>query len=111
LPVGGTSEGAPQWAAIIAIVNAQRIAAGKQPLSNAISSLYTLGRNGGAFRDITQGTNCAPGGATLDLNEPTPGFNGVACVPENTKASIGWDAVSGWGSPVGTVLINGLLGM
>jgi len=78
--VGGTSAGAPQWAALFAIANSMR-ATGKGPLSSANIAVYlaatpNLSPN---FHDITSGTN---------------GTCGTLCT-----AVAGYDYVTGLGSP------------
>lgn len=60
LVVGGTSAGAPQWAALSALVNAGR-ASGLAMLHTA---LYTSGQ--GYFVDITAGSNGFPAIAGYD---------------------------------------------
>ncbi|KAJ7155603.1 family S53 protease [Mycena filopes] len=65
------------FASIVALLNNERIAAGKSPLGLLNPLIYT---NGDAFNDMTTGSN--PG-----CN--TPGFNSTA----------GWDPVTGFGSP------------
>jgi len=86
--VGGTSAGAPQWAALLAIVDSGR----STPLSSinfevsiaiynaATGSVYSLN-----FRDITSGTN---------------GNCGTLCT-----ASKGYDFVTGLGSPLANNLV------
>jgi subtilase family serine protease len=77
---GGTSEGAPAWAGIIADLN-QRAG---HPLGFLNPTLYALGATDllypAAFRDVTVGDNSQP---------PIPGYS----------AGKGWDAVTGWGTP------------
>jgi kumamolisin len=74
--IGGTSAVAPLWAGLIALANQQNgVAAGF-----ANPTLYGAGA-GKAFRDIMQGNNGA------------------------FAAGPGWDACSGQGSPVGSVVI------
>ncbi|MFP3617307.1 peptidase S8/S53 subtilisin kexin sedolisin, partial [Paraburkholderia sp. SIMBA_050] len=64
--VGGTSAGAPQWSALIAIANSVRIARGKTTL-NAVGAIHTvlygLASSASAtnFRDIVSGSNGACG--------------------------------------------------
>jgi len=86
---GGTSEGSPQWAGLIADANQY---AG-HPLGFLNPALYLLGasKNEAAevFHDITSGNNAQP---------PVPGYD----------AAPGWDAVSGWGSPIAQPLIQHL---
>lgn len=74
---GGTSLGAPAWAAIWTLVRAQAAQSGKT-VGAAPSYLYRIGNSSGytkAFNDITAGSNGAYG------------------------AKVGWDAVTGWGTP------------
>ena len=77
--VGGTSEGAPAWAGIVADLNQYAGA----PLGFLNPALYALGGRGlfGDFgHDITMGNKSFAG---------VPGYNATA----------GWDASSGWGTP------------
>ncbi|HLI85811.1 MAG TPA: S53 family peptidase [Bryobacteraceae bacterium] len=63
IEVGGTSAAAPQWAALIAIVDAVRALAGKSPLSAAsvLPAIYSSAY-GANLHDITLGSNggCGP---------------------------------------------------
>jgi subtilase family serine protease len=81
--IGGTSAGAPQWAALIAIADEGLAAAGKPALAQAQQRLYSLPAN--AFHDITRGSN------------------------GTYFAGPGYDAVTGLGTPVANVLINDLV--
>jgi subtilase family serine protease len=81
--IGGTSAGAPQWSALLAIANEGLAAAGKSALAQAQARLYSLPAS--AFHDVTRGGN------------------GVY------SAGTGYDAVTGLGSPVANVLINDLV--
>jgi subtilase family serine protease len=77
--IGGTSEGSPQWAGIIA--DANQLAG--HPLGFLNLKLYSLVALVGQsqfFHDITIGNN---------------GFNGVF----GYGATTGWDLASGWGTP------------
>ena len=79
--VGGTSEGSPAWAGIVADLD-QRAGT---PLGFLNPLLYRLGCSGGLagiMHDVTTGTNTWNG---------VPGFS----------AGPGWDPVTGWGSPCG----------
>jgi len=87
---GGTSAAAPLWAALIALVNS---GLGK-PVGYLNPLLYqagvggkTLGQTG--CRDITAGDN------------DTASVGGYS-------AGAGYDAVTGWGVPIGTALLSGL---
>jgi subtilase family serine protease len=77
--IGGTSEGSPTWAGIVADLNQF---AG-HPLGFLNPRLYALGRHGGIydfFHDVTIGNNSIAG---------VPGYNATA----------GWDLTTGWGTP------------
>lgn len=84
---GGTSYAAPQWAALTAMANQQAAANGDPALGFLNPSIYTLGTGSNyksEFRDITSGTNGK--------------YNDV----------VGYDLVTGWGSPIAPNLINTL---
>jgi subtilase family serine protease len=93
---GGTSCGAPQWAALTAI--ADQAAGHDYGFINA--ALYKVGQNSGpyaaAFNDVTSGNNSALEFDNTNTEVDIPGFN----------AGTGWDAVTGLGSPKA----GGLLG-
>jgi subtilase family serine protease len=74
--IGGTSEGSPQWAGIIAVANQL---AGR-PLGFLNPKLYAIGEQFNFFRDITFGSNASNG---------LPGY----------LATRGWDLSTGWGTP------------
>ncbi|KAI0062178.1 family S53 protease [Artomyces pyxidatus] len=76
--VDGTSCSTPITASIVALINDQLIAAGKSPLGFLNPFVY---QNQAIFTDITSGTN------------PGCGTNGFT-------AGVGWDPVTGVGSPV-----------
>jgi subtilase family serine protease len=90
LQVGGTSAGAPQWAALIAIANSIRTAARKAHLSGPNTILYFVAKSNSTttFRPVTQGTN---------------GNCGLLC-----DALPGYDYVTGLGTPQAAALINAL---
>jgi len=80
--VGGTSEGSPQWAGIIA--DANQLAG--HPLGFLNPKLYAIGEEPELFNDIEFGSNASNG---------VPGFT----------ATRGWDLVTGWGTPdLGTLV-------
>ncbi len=72
----GTSAGAPQWAAIIAIADQIRVAAGEHTLDGASQTLYGLYNSAmtGDFHDITSGSNgyAARSGYDLATGRGTP---------------------------------------
>jgi kumamolisin len=81
--IGGTSAVAPLWAGLTACIN--------QLLGKKVGELNTLLYSqvapvAGTFHDITKGNNGA------------------------YSAAAGWDACTGWGSPVGTAIVSALTG-
>jgi len=85
--IGGTSVGAPSWAAVIAIADQGRVQNGLGTLDGAsqtLPMLYQLHQsNPSDFHDITSGNNGFPAGT-------------------------GYDLVTGLGSPVVNLLVSGL---
>jgi kumamolisin len=89
---GGTTAAASAWAGYLALVNQCRFQKGLPRLGFVNPHLYRLGlaqqqrqtNSGGIFHDITQGSNGA------------------------YQASVGWDAVTGWGSMDGRRLMEAL---
>jgi subtilase family serine protease len=86
---GGTSAGAPQWSAIIAIADQ----AAHHDLGFINVALYLLGHDGkhgsNAFHDVTSGNNSALEFDAADNPVSITGFN----------AGTGWDPPTGLGSP------------
>jgi subtilase family serine protease len=80
--VGGTSAGAPQWGALIAIANQGRALNGLAALNGVQAQIYAL--PSADFHDITSGSN---------------GY----------KATAGYDLVTGRGSPIANLVIAGLV--
>ena len=91
MTVGGTSAGAPQWSAILAIADQGRAASGQAALdsANAQQVMDILYKNPGDFHDITGGTSTG-----------TP----------NYTAGPGYDYVTGLGSPMANLVIGSLDG-
>jgi subtilase family serine protease len=83
--VGGTSMAAPEWAALFAIANSMRAAAGKSALSQVQFNLYPIAAD---FHDIAGGSN---------------GSCGAQCT-----AGPGYDFVTGLGSPMANQVIPAL---
>jgi kumamolisin len=79
--VGGTSAVAPLWSALIALLNQQ------------------LGKSVGFLNNSIYGAR-----STTGFNDIVSGNNGAY------SAGPGWDACTGWGSPIGTALLSGLGG-
>jgi subtilase family serine protease len=79
---GGTSAGAPQWAALIALADQGRAAVGLGSLANAPAAIYSL--PAWDFHDIIVGNNGFP-------------------------ATSGYDLVTGRGSPQANLVVAGLV--
>ncbi|EME80354.1 uncharacterized protein MYCFIDRAFT_208562 [Pseudocercospora fijiensis CIRAD86] len=98
LAVGGTSAAAHLWGAIITLLNDYEMSRGRPTLGFINPWLYSLPN--GTLHDITQGGNnsgqCAPN-SNCTLSQ-TPGYN----------VSVGWDPVTGLGSPIFNRLIDAL---
>lgn len=77
---GGTSASAPLFAAMLNLINEERLAANKSTVGFANPVLYSYASQ--IFQDITQGNNDMCGGLV----------EGFAAVP-------GWDPVTGLGTP------------
>jgi subtilase family serine protease len=89
IQVGGTSMGAPEIAALIAVANSERKAAGKTALGNALpAAVYSVAAE---FRDITAGEN---------------GNCGAEC-----EAGPGYDLLTGQGTPMANALIPALVAL
>jgi subtilase family serine protease len=92
IQVGGTSAGAPQWAALFGIVNSVRAGNGKAPLNSTTGILYNtlIGHTNYSsnYNDVTSGTN---------------GSCGTLCT-----AVTGYDYVTGLGTPKANTLIPAL---
>lgn len=89
---GGTSIGAPMWAGIIAVANQGRVAKGLGTLagsSQTLPRLYQVAPSN--FHDITVGNNKFDG---------THGY----------VAGVGYDLVTGRGSPIANLLVPALVG-
>jgi subtilase family serine protease len=81
--VAGTSAGAPQWAALFALANANRPAS--RPLGAVNAGLYDLAEPSLVFHDIVSGNNGA------------------------FAAGMGYDLVTGLGSPMANRLVPALI--
>lgn len=92
---GGTSASTPVVASIIALLNDARLRAGKSPLGFINPFLYAFGNN--ALNDITSGGSTGCTGTSLHSGEPLPGAGIVPWASWN--ATVGWDPVTGLGTP------------
>lgn len=97
IPIGGTSAGAPQWAALTILGNQL---AGKR-LGFLNPSLYSLSKNPlypDVFHDILTGSNSL----TVQVLKSTVTFPGY-------NAKQGWDPATGLGSPIASRLLAALV--
>jgi subtilase family serine protease len=90
--VGGTSAGAPAWSGLIADADQGRAAKGLGTLTSAgtLSTLFSTYSNSSTYN--------------ADFHDVTSGNNGV------WRATVGYDAVTGLGSPKGTAIVSALVG-
>ncbi len=87
---GGTSDAAPQWAALIAIADQGLASYGKGSLDGATQTLpkiYAMSQSD--FHDITSGTSTGS---------------------PNYTATAGYDLVTGRGTPIANLVVNDLIG-
>ncbi len=90
---GGTSIGAPQWAGLVAVANARRVAASKALLGDFHTTLYkTIAGSASTY--------------AADFADVVDGNNG-ACASCATAA--GYDIATGWGTPNASALLNTLV--
>jgi len=85
---GGTSFGAPRWAGAVALINEQRATNGKSLVGFFNPAIYAYGLNpeySSFFHDITTGSN------------------------GKYSAEVGYDLVTGWGSPNGQFVFESSL--
>ena len=87
---GGTSIGTPQWAGLVAVANARRVAASKAVLGDFHNALYktiagSATNYAAAFDDVVDGSDgtCA-----------------------TCAAGTGYDTITGWGTPNATALLD-----
>ena len=91
LEVGGTSAGAPQWSALLAIADQGRALSGQPALDSTSPQevMNILYKNPGDFHDITSGTSTG-----------SPHYS----------AGPGYDYVTGLGSPMANLVVGSLVG-
>jgi len=91
--LGGTSVGGPQFAGIAALLSQYLVANGFQSdpaLGNINSTLYPLASVSGVFHDITIGNN---------IVNPCEGLRNCTATPIGYSATVGYDQVTGLGTP------------
>jgi len=92
---GGTSIAAPQWAGVVAVANAIRIANSKSMLGDLHTLLYKT-------------VAAVPGIYAAALGDVTQGTNGTCAT---CRAGTGFDQATGWGTPNATALSAALAGV
>lgn len=83
--VGGTSASSPAFAGVISLVNDALLAEGKPVLGFLNPWIYSGGYK--AFTDVTSGSS-------------------IGCNGTGFPAQAGWDAVTGWGTPVSFPILS-----
>lgn len=108
--VGGTSAGAPQWAALVAIADQGRVAAGKATLDGAsqtLPALYSLYESPGGptYADYTSDFNdiIDQGGGGGHYHWRFGGFGSA------NPATTGYDTSTGLGTPKAGALVSALI--
>lgn len=91
---GGTSCAAPLWAAFIALANERATTYGQPTVGFINPTIYALCKS-------TNYNNC--------FHDITTGSNTWSMSPTNFQAVTGYDLCTGWGTPVGTNLVNQLV--
>lgn len=90
--ITGTSAAAPVFAGIIALINAKRLNAGKPVMGFLNPWIYSRGKE--ALNDVTMGGSTGCDGTSYYTGGLTP------YIPyASWNATVGWDAVTGWGTP------------
>jgi hypothetical protein len=92
--LGGTSAAAPLWAAFNALANERAAIFGHSLMGFLNPTIYSIGKGAGYatnFYDITTGSNSTPQ------------------VTTKYPATTGYDLCTGWGSPIGSNLLNTLV--
>ncbi|RMJ15684.1 hypothetical protein CDV36_004623 [Fusarium kuroshium] len=93
---GGTSAAAPVWAGIVGLLNDARFRAGKGSLGWLNPLIYKYGPK--VLTDITGGYSIGCDGNNTQTGKPEPAGSGI--VPgARWNATVGWDPVTGYGSP------------
>ncbi|RDW58856.1 hypothetical protein BP6252_13332 [Coleophoma cylindrospora] len=88
----GTSAAAPTFASVISLLNSARLSAGEAPLGFLNPWLYSVGKEG--LNDVVHGGSKGCTGVDVYSGLPTPH------VPyASWNATVGWDPVSGLGTP------------
>lgn len=94
-PSGGTSAASPVFAGVVALLNDARLKAGMPQLGFLNPFLYSIGYKG--LNDITMGGSV---GCTGVNGQNGQNITGASIIPYATwNATVGWDPVTGLGTP------------
>ena len=111
--VGGTSAGAPQWSALIAVADQGRVSAGATTLNGVnqtLPDLYALysayGTTG--YASYTTDFNDVTTGGAGDVPSPRGGRGGFGGGQQDNTAAVGYDVVTGLGTPRAAALVADL---
>ena len=91
---GGTSIAAPQWAGVVAVANAMRVANAKPVLGDIHTLLY-------------KSIAAVPGTYAATMGDVVDGTNGSCAT---CRAGTGFDQATGWGTPNSAQLLQTLTG-
>jgi hypothetical protein len=98
IALDGTSFSAPLWAGLTALINEFAVSSGQQPVGFLNPALYALGNSSSYsqyFHDIQSGNNTTP------FNRQPGNATQYTSVP-------GYDLCTGWGTPLGSNLVEAL---
>lgn len=99
--VSGTSASAPAFAGIISLVNNALVSRGRKPLGFLNPWLYSVVSQAGGLTDITLGGSKGCAARSDYSGLPTPEVPGAGW-----NATIGWDPVTGLGTPLFNKLLT-----
>lgn len=94
ISAGGTSLSTPQWAGLLAVANALRVAAGKTVLGQPHAAIY-------------QQIGAVPAQYSTAFKDVTTGSHGTCAT---CTAKTGYDAPTGWGTPNASAMLTSLSG-
>jgi tripeptidyl-peptidase-1 len=104
IAVDGTSASAPIFGGIVSLLNSARVQAGKPVLGFLNPLLYKIAAEvPQAFNDVVVGNNRC----SAYVNDPTSTYG--SCCEVGYSAGIGWDAMTGLGTPNFGILVEEVL--
>jgi subtilase family serine protease len=110
---GGTSASSPQAAAVVALANQARKAAGKAPIGNLNQAIYSAGFDrASAFRDVVAHQFGTVASGNLNTNRVWDLAPGQLLTPDAVPGyptTAGYDLTTGFGSPYGPGFVSALV--